>query len=189
MNPSTISPEVFQIISLTLASIAFLIAYRRFKSNHDWNRRKYAAIMIADWNHRTSEHRRRIEELMPGLVDVNQKDMPREITKKRAIEIYDSNPNNVEDTENWELRFHFIEMLNYFESIASAYHHRVGDREMIEESFKKVLIHWSKILRNFVEIFGEKRGYGDEKPWSPYQALVNDWNASIKPMRRATDSL
>ena len=111
--------------------------------------------MIAQWNDETSAHRKAIEKLRPGLIDLNKQGAVVELTKADATAIYTSKI----DTPEWELRFHFVELLNYFEVIAVGYRNRVGDGQMIEESLRHVLIRWRKILRNFMEVVQEHRGY------------------------------
>src|SRR5690349_781551 len=124
-----------------LTAAALLLTVWTLRRNHDWNRRQYAANMVADWNVKTSVHRKAIENLRPGLIDEdpqNPTDRIVELTKRQAADIYCSDPNNPEQKALWELRFHFIELLNHFESVAVAYRNGVGDREMIEEAFQSV---------------------------------------------------
>ena len=97
-----------------ITAFAVLVAIWTLKANHDWNRRNYTAGLVAEWNDETSVHRRAIEKLRPGLIDLDTKGEVTELTKKDASAIYTSKA----DTPEWELRFHFIELLNYFEVIA-----------------------------------------------------------------------
>jgi hypothetical protein len=74
-------------------------------------------------------------------------------------------------------------LLNHFESIASAYLNSVGDKRMIEQSFRGVLTRFYDILLNFIAEVERHRGYGpDYGPWKPYTALVQDWKH--EPLKR-----
>ena len=128
--------DILKDVGPVVTALAVLVAVWTLRANHDWNRRQFTAQLVAGWNDKTSAHRKAIEKLRPGLIDLSPDDKPVEISQTDAEEIFTARP----DTECWELRFHFIELLNHFESIASAYRNHVADRPMIEESFQNVLI-------------------------------------------------
>lgn len=65
-----------------------------------------------------------------------------------------------------------IELLNHLESIASSYRNAVGDRQIIEESFRPALSRWHDILVNFILVVKEHRGYD---PWEPFVTVVDYW--------------
>lgn len=157
-----------------ITAISVLVAVWTLRANHDWNRRNYTAALIGQWNDETSVHRKAIEKLRPGLIDLDSKGEVVEICEKDARAIYSSKV----DTPEWELRFHFIELLNYFETITAAYRNRVGDPQMIEESLRNVLVRWRKILRHFMEVVEKERGY---KPWEPFTTVVDFWDG--KPFK------
>jgi hypothetical protein len=141
--------------------------------------------MTADWNLRTAVHRQAIEKIKPGLIDTAHGKVT-EITNCYAHTIYSSKPG----TPEWELRFHFIELLNYFEFVATAYENGVADKKMIEVGFKAVLVRWHKVLTNFIDTVAKSRGYRPEELWTPYQALVKRWIAEdVPPPRTYTDAL
>lgn len=162
-----------------LTAIGLFLTVWALKANHDWNRRLYAANLVAEWNDKTAHHRRVIERIRPGLVDldVTSKDVV-ELTKKDANAIYTSKPEDDGEESLWELRFHLIELLNHFESITVAYRNRVGDPQMMEESLRSPLIRWHDILHNFIQVVKEHRGY---EPWEPYVVVVSYWKR--KPFR------
>jgi hypothetical protein len=162
-----------------VTAIGVIVAVWTLRANHDWNRRLYTAQLVASWNEKISSHRKAIEKLRPGLIDLDSKGVPGEITKADATVIYTARP----DTPEWELRFHFIELLNHFEAISSAYRNGVGDQQMIEESFRSVLIRFQAILINFIELVELHRGY---KPWKPYSAVVEYWKKKPFKHRRNT---
>ena len=186
--------EHFSNIISALALIAALsslgLTIRALRANHDWNRRQFAAKMIEDWNPRTSSHRQAIERLRPGLIDiVRGNDKINVISLEDARAIYRSTP---ESPELWELRFHFIEILNYFEFVASCYHNEVCDEYMIEKSFRGVFMAWHKVLKNFIDEFAEARGYTHDKtPWGPYHILVEKWRTGppLPDKRDRTDKV
>ena len=166
--------DVLRDIGPLLTACGLFVAIWTLRANHAWNRRNYTAGLVVHWNDRTSVHRKAIEKLRSGLVDLDTKGEVTELTKRDATAIYSSKP----DTPDWELRFHFIELLNHFEAIAVAYRNRVGDPQMIEESLRNVLVRWHDILLHFMDVVKAHRGY---EPWEPYITVVAHWKR--KPFR------
>jgi hypothetical protein len=64
---------------------------RRWRYRPDW------------WEAETWDNRKAIEKLRPGLIDVDSKGTPTELTKADATLTYSAK----QDTPEWELRFHF----------------------------------------------------------------------------------
>jgi len=157
--------QIDKITSL-VALVSIPIALWVFQDGHDWNRREYAANMIAEWNEQTGDHRKIIEKYKPGLIDIDSSGNIVEITKAEAREIYKSKPND----PKWEVRFSIIELLNYMEFISMSYFHRTGDQLMIEESYAQFLVPLHDTLKNFIDVVKEERGYD---PWKPYLDFVN----------------
>src|SRR4051794_29197415 len=85
-------------VGTILTAIGLYFTVRALRSNHDWNRRNHAAMLLAKWNDETSAHRKAIEKIKPGLIDLSRNNKIEEITKEDAKNIYESKP----DTENWE---------------------------------------------------------------------------------------
>lgn len=160
-----------------------IVAYRALRANHDWNRRQYAAKLIEDWNSQTLIHRKAVEALLPGLIDVDKQSKEiAEITHQLALQIYSSKPGQ----QYWDLKFHLIELLNYFELVSASYINRVADEAMLRDSFKQPLEHWHQAVQNFIRIVAENRGLN---PWKPYTDLVANWKGEEgKPLRLATES-
>jgi hypothetical protein len=175
----------FAQIGVAVAVVGVFLSYWALRANHDWNRRQFAATMAAEWNLRTASHRQAIERTMPGLVDVDLTGKLVELTKERAYVIYTSKA----DSDDWLLRFHFIELLNYFEFVATVYEHMVADRRMIEEGFKTPLLTWYDVLKNFISVFEARRGEQPGEAWAPYQRVVSEWNSSGLPRRQAPEAL
>jgi hypothetical protein len=164
-----------------LTAVGLFFTVWALRANHDWNRRNFSATLVVPWNDKTSARRKAIEFLRLGLVDLDKSGDVVELTKKDATAIYVSKPAN--GGSEWELRFHFIELLNYFESIAVAYTNAVGDQSIIEDSVRNPLIGWHDILQNFIQVVAEHRGY---QPWEPYTALVAHWKRKPFKRRRPT---
>jgi Domain of unknown function (DUF4760) len=159
------------VISLIFTGSALVFAIFSLRANHEWNRRNLACQLVAGWNDKTSAHRRAIELIRPRLVDIDKKSQEIvEITKTDANLIYTSKTG----TPDWELRFHFIELLNYFEVIALAYRSRVADQKIIEEALKNVLTRWYDLLINYMQVAKEHRGY---EPWEPFANVVQYWKS------------
>ncbi|MBC6426072.1 MAG: DUF4760 domain-containing protein [Ekhidna sp.] len=176
------------LIAILVAIIGFFLTIRKLKADHDWKRREFTANMIADWNQKTSSHRKEIERLMPGLIDkIERKEEITKITQSKAREIYESLPDK--DGTNWKLRFHFLELLNYFEYISSVYLNRVADKKMVEESFKTTLIQWNRILNHFIEEVKTHREYQNKKPWGPYHEVIKLWSLPDEIFRQETDRI
>lgn len=158
-----------------VTAVGIFVAVWTLRANQDWNRRQYTALLVASWNDKTSSHRKAIETYRPGLIDLDSHGIPTELTKSDASSIYLAKPG----TPEWDLRFHFIELLNHLEAIATAYRNSVGDNQMIEESFRNPLIRIHHILANFLGVVAQQRGY---EPWEPYSAVVAHWQT--KPFKK-----
>jgi hypothetical protein len=177
--------EVASEFGIIVTAIGVTVAYSALRANHDWNRRSAAAELLEQWNVRTGPHRKAIERMRPGLLDVVNGQLT-QLTIPEAEEVYKSQP----EDPNWELRFHIIELLNYFEYIAAVYRGAVADARMVEASFKRPILRYHDVLlENFIAVFKRERGMGqDEKPWGPFHDMVAEWNRGPDvPRRRATD--
>lgn len=160
---------LIQILGFGASAIGLFLAYKTLKANHEWNRRQFAAQLLEKWSSQSVIHRKAIEKHYPGLYDHQKDDALKVLIPEQCEEIYKSTSSN---EELWNLRFHLIELLNYFEYIAVSYNNNVGDREMIEKSFKCTLIKWNHLLTHFVATVKNHRKYN---PWQPFTALANFW--------------
>lgn len=170
MHPVETFSSALKDYGSLITAMSVLVAAWALRANHDWNRRNYTAGLIGQWNDETSTHRKAIEKLRAGLIDLDTRGAVVEISEADARAIYSSKA----ETPDWELRFHFIELLNYFETITAAYRNRVGDPQMIEESLRNVLVRWRKILRHFIEVVEKERGY---RAWEPFTTVVDFWDS------------
>ena len=164
----------------TCAGAVFVIHV--LKSNHDWQRRQYALDIYRDWNKNTSEHYRAIENALPRIRDIDKnKGSINELSKDRARIIYGSDP--LTDSENFALRFHITQLLNYLEFVATAYNSNVADEQVILETMKNPIISWVNILSNFLEVSELSLGY---QPWQPLRDTVKQWEHNPKIRRLPT---
>jgi len=188
--------EVLQQVSWVASSIGILatgcsayLAYRSLnrqqkivKADHDRSKRAFAVKLLLKWNNNTLVHRRAIEKAFPGLLDHKHGDYT-QLTKKHATEIYNATNN---ESELFELRFHIIELLNFFEAVAMAYENSVADQEILETSFKGTLNNYYIALHDFLAIVEDCRQY---QPWKPYITLVRRWNPNLPPLRPPPDDV
>lgn len=156
------------------------LAYRSLKANHDWQRRQYAIGILRDWNDITADHAKAIEKAFPYIRDIDRiRGAINEITRDQAKEIYTCDPKH----PYWELRFHIVELLNHLEFIVAAYSQNVADQEFVTEVFKRPLIKWYNILKNFLEIVEQCEG---NQPWELYVAHVTRWSSSSVKLKKKT---
>jgi hypothetical protein len=182
INSIEIIKTIIQILGFSISGIGLFLAYRTLKANHDWNRRNFAAQAIEKWSSQSLIHRKAIEKTYPGLYDHQENDDLKVLSVEEAEKIYKCTFND----ECWEIRFHILELLNYFEYISVAYNNKVADQVMIEKSFKNALIKWHRLLSHFIEVV-EK--YRKNNPWKPYSDLVNKWKAEGIVDREKTDRI
>ena len=172
-------------IILAIGSIGTLIGafyvYRTMKADHDWRRRQYALDLSKEWNPNTAHHWREIENIFPHLRDVDKTSGEiTELTKTQAKELYTC---SAEDNGKWTVRFHLIELINYYDHLAMAYTNNVGDQQIMEDAFKAPMIKAHDILKNFIEVVETCEGY---LPWGPYIQVVEEWKSVDKQHRAKT---
>lgn len=174
--------QTLEIIAHLATTFGLFLAYLELKANHDWNRRQHAMHLVEEWNAETADHRKVIEHMFPGLID-SKRDNAKvtEIDQNKAAAIYGSLPK----TKYWEVKFHFVELLNFFELVSSSVQNRVADEDIIVDSFANALKAWHKPFENFIEVVKHNRGYN---PWQPYSDFVAYLNAP-KKKRSKTENL
>jgi hypothetical protein len=162
----------------TLISALFIL--QTLKSNHDWQRRQYALDILRDWNKNTNESGHAVEKAFPGIRDIDKTTgRVNEISKDRAKRIYISNPES--DGEDFALRCHIIQLLNYLEYVVTAYNSNVADEEVVLSGLKTPIIRWVTILANFLDIVEMCEGF---QPWAPLRQTVKEWEHN--PVSRRT---
>jgi hypothetical protein len=150
------------------------------KANHDWNRRHFAVQLLEKWNHHTRQHRELIETKFPQIYDCNilMEDPPC-IDISVARKIYACTPLD----DDWKLRFSLHELLNHFEYISVSYMRSVADKEIVEDSFKNILIKWHHILNPFIQVVEKNWGFN---PWQPYSDFIKMWDEKPKSLCKPT---
>jgi hypothetical protein len=169
-----------------VSTLSIIVAIMALRANHDWNRRHFASQMISNWNKQTKPFIDDIEMIEPGIIDFGKDNRITQITQREAHAIYYSNVSD--DSKEWKLRTRFIHLLNELESIAAAYKNAVGDRQMIEESFRDIFVKWGFVLEHFINIYKEQRK--NPKPWGPYHDLYDRWShGQIEKLKNPTGKL
>ena len=163
-------------VSAFLAFLTLRRYHRTFAADHDRKKRDLALALVLQWNQNTARHRRAIEKVFPGIVDKRNDGTSSEFTRQRAEEIYKANP----EEPDWELRFHIVELLNYFGAISVAAQQGIADLEIVRSCFKGTLTNYYKALDNFIDVVQESRGYN---PWDSYQQMVRDWQPKLAVRR------
>jgi transcriptional regulator with XRE-family HTH domain len=138
-------------------------------------RRERALLLACEWSALTAEHRAAIEERMPGSVAPDKALVQSWLTPKRAERIYHSRLGRKGQQEDAELRSHIIELLNVFETIATAFRHHAVDRAMVEEQLRATLVRWKDILDPFIKVTWENYQESVGLPWEPYVELVDSY--------------
>jgi hypothetical protein len=195
----TMSPEIKDILQtaswiagslgLLTAGLSAFLSFRvlirnvvSFRADHDRSRRAEALKLLLIWNDNVLTHRRAIEKQFHGILD-NDGGISDKVylTEEHATKIYLAKLENVDD---WELRFHIIELINFLEAISVAYIWGIADRELIEFSFKPTILNYSKALQHFVAVVIACRGHD---PWKPYTELLELWKPATARLRRLPD--
>ncbi len=174
--------DIFTAIGAMGTLISAWLILQTLKSNHDWQRRQYALDLLRDWNANTNDHSQAIETAFPGIRDVDKTTgKVNEISKDRAKKIYISDPHK--DSNDFLLRFHIIQLLNYLEFVVAAYNVNVADEEVILSTMKNPIIRWATILNNFLDVVEMCEGY---QPWGPLRTAVKDWEHEAVSRRQPT---
>jgi hypothetical protein len=117
----------------------------------------------------------------PNLFDLDkQRQIPVELTKQKAVEIYTATPQN---NDYWDVRHHIAELLNFCEFVTTAYTQRVADEQTIDRSLKQSLRRIADTLKNYLEVVQERRGY---QPWKPYLEVISTWSDKSVDIRDRT---
>lgn len=160
--------------SAVLAYKSFNRAVINFRADHDRSRRAEVLKLMLSWNEKTLEHREAIDASFPGLLNRRNGGSTQQITKEIAAKIYHAEQGDPE----FRLRFHILELLNFFEAIAVASRNNIADRGMIETSFRGTLENYNDAFRDFVAYVKECRGYN---PWEPFDDLIREWKVPRPP--------
>lgn len=154
-------------------AVAVFLALLSFRNTHEWNRRHYTIEFLGNWNESTRQHFVALEKRFPEFFAV-----PDFITNPDLMESWCLDRNQakelveVKSADEIDLRGHIVELLNYFEGIASAYEQYVVDREAIEDSAMTVILDVCVYFQPFIE---EMRKINRRDPWPPLSRVVELW--------------
>lgn len=172
---SQITSCVVSTCALVTAAIAARLAWKALVANHDWNRRRSAADLLGRWNEHTLQHRKVIEAWKPGIIDYTQDARARPIIAPlEASEVYRANPSQ----QLWNIRFAIIELLNFFEEIASSVQHHVADEQIIKGSISIPMKRYYEALLPYVRVVTHEES--NSNPWTPLSQQLETWYPDIQ---------
>lgn len=154
-------------------AVGVFLALLSLRNTHEWNRRHYTIDFLGNWNESTRKHFVALEKQFPEFFAV-----PDFITSPHLMESWCLDKNQakqlveVKSEHEIVLRGHLVELLNYFEGIASAYEQHVVDREAIEDSAGTVILDVCVYFQPFIE---EMRKINRRDPWPPLSRVVELW--------------
>lgn len=161
--------------------IGALLVHRTLRANHDWARRRYAISMVKQWNENVYPHFRVIENFYPHIRQFDEGEGKySELTHDTAKNLWKCDP---EDSVQWEVKTAIMELLNYFDFIATAYSQNVADSSIIIHSFEKPLTQWHDILTNFIKAAEKGLGF---QPWETFLNVVATWKSPNSTARKKT---
>ena len=172
------------IIGTNFTAVSIYLAYLSIRETHEWNRRNLTIQLMGNWNQQTRSHLDVLMEQFPDFAIRPQSSAddqwaanpewidPRwSMNDRRAGEIV-SSMSKQNDTKDKEIYRSLISLIDYFESIASAYENSVVDRVVVEQSFAPLLIDVSRYFRPFII---KKRKQAGREPWPPLAKAVIAW--------------
>lgn len=171
-------------------AVGVFLALLTIRNAHEWNRRHYTIEVLENWNECARKHLIVLEKQFPDFfavpdfiinpdlmgswcIDENQ------AKQLLAVKSERQEPDHTE----LDIRGHIIELLNYFEGIASAYEQHVVDREAIEDSVGTIILDVCVYFQPFIE---EMRKINRRDPWPPLSRVVELW--LIEETRRKAQS-
>jgi hypothetical protein len=130
---------------------------------------EYAQTIIDGWDQRTSDVKGAIDgfltKLHPNMVNPD-------VDKETAIKIWFA-VNNESDLGN--MRQKIRSLLNYFESVSTAYEKKTGNQEILEEAMSGPMMNWRDRLKYYTALADCVRGY---PVWAPYYRVTDKWIAN-----------
>jgi hypothetical protein len=160
-------------------AVGIFLALISLRDTHEWNRRHFTIELLDNWNESAREHLSVLENQFPGFFPV-----PDFITNPDLMTLWCLDQNMAkqlvkvkserQDPDDTDLivRRHIVELLNYFEGIASAYEQYVVDRTAIEDSVGTVILDFWVYFQPFIE---EMRKINRRDPWPPLSRVVDLW--------------
>ena len=159
-------------------AVGVFLALLTLRNTHEWNRRHYTIEFLDDWNESARKHLAVLEKQFPKLFAVPDfitepnlmNSWPLDKDRAKELVKVESEPQGSTPTE-LEIRGHLIELLNYFEGIATAYELYVVDRAVIEDSVSTVILDVCVYFQHFI---WEMRKVNRRDPWPPLSRVVTD---------------
>jgi hypothetical protein len=170
--------SVSTAMGIVLALLSLRNAQQTLQDAHEWNRRHYTVEFLSDWNERARTHLAELERKFPDFFAVPDFiNNPEEMKSWRMHHIEAKNVVAGGAGDKLEIRTHLIDLLNYFEGIASAYEQYVVDRLAVEDSVGTVIQDVYVYFQPFIE---EMRQINRRDPWPPLSRVVDVWLAEAK---------
>lgn len=126
--------------------------------------RESAQNIINGWDDRTSRVKSEVESELRRL---GQK--APEMDKTAAIHIWYATE---DQKREWATRLNVTSLLNYFESVATAYERNIGQKDMLEDSLAGPMMDWRKHLKYYTALADCVRHH---QTWAPYYRVVDVW--------------
>jgi hypothetical protein len=179
-------------IGSVATAIGVFLAIMTLRSEHEWNRRHYTVEFLDSWNESARKHLRILEENFPDFFAV-----PDFIANPDLMDSWRLHQNQAKqlvkvksegegfDKSKVDIRGHLIELLNYFEGIASAYEQHVVDRAAIEDSVGTVILDVCVYFQPFIE---EMRKINRRDPWPPLSRVVELWLTAATRQKAQTQA-
>ena len=173
--------QAMNAVGSVSTAVGIFLALLTLRNTHEWNRRQFTIQFLGNWNESTRKHFVALEKQFPEFFAV-----PDFITKPDLMELWCLDKNEakklieVKSESEIELRGHLVELLNYFEGIASAYEQYVVDREAVVDSAGTVILDFCVYFQPFIE---EMRKINRRDPWPPLSRVVELW---LKEASRST---
>jgi len=164
---------ITKISVLIVGLITLLLSYNHYKDSFSFQRKLVAQKIIS---------------AAPEILNKLGKSFSIHEILKRIIHTKKNNPLSYEEAEalfqadiesthnskgfTYQNKRDVLNILNYYETIGSAYLNNIADRKMIEESFGYMLEENYIFFKEFIQIYEEKNDRPKGSAWKPFQDFV-----------------
>jgi hypothetical protein len=138
---------------------------RRFKES--------AQQIISGWDKETSSAKSDIEGLLPRLPNPQKNYLP-DMEPDTAVRIWFAKDNSKEE---WTIKKDTTSLLNYFETVATAYKENYADPRLLRENLGGPMMDWRIHLRYYTALADCVRQH---QVWGPYYKVVDQWLLDTK---------
>jgi hypothetical protein len=157
-----------QLIGFVTIMVTILITFLQLYKTNQWNKKKYALDMIADWNNHMINYKLAINKVLPGVLESNKP-----IDIELATRLLTVEEIKTGSMDFIEAKLAADSILNYFEFIATSYLEGVAHKKVVETNFRPVMIQWDSILKLYKD--EHKKMFGVDL-WEPYSKLMGQWH-------------